>query len=76
MSTETTTAVPFADAIPAEVLADLEAMAAAVAAGEPPDPELLRRVRERGERMRQEVYEKHGLLDIGVPAIRELREGS
>jgi hypothetical protein len=33
--------------IPAETLADLEAVAAVVAAGRKPDPDLARRVRER-----------------------------
>jgi hypothetical protein len=70
-----TTAVPAPEALPADVLADLEAVAAAVAAGMKIDPEIVRRVRERAEKVRQEVYEAHGLLDIGVPAIRELREG-
>ena len=41
--------------------------------GKPLDPEVAKRVRERGRRIREEVYEKHGLLDVGVPAIRELR---
>jgi hypothetical protein len=36
--------------IPADTLADLEAVAAAVAAGRKPDPELARRVRERARR--------------------------
>jgi hypothetical protein len=39
----------------------------------PIDPEMLRRIRERGERITREIYQKYGLLDIGVPAIRELR---
>jgi len=37
------------------------------------DPEAMRRAAERMDRMRDETYRKHGLLDIGVPAIRELR---
>jgi hypothetical protein len=41
--------------------------------GTPLDPEVARRIREQGERIKQEIYQKHGLLDIGVPAIRELR---
>ena len=35
--------------------------------------EIVRRVRERTDRLRDEVFRKHGVLDIGVPAIRELR---
>jgi hypothetical protein len=41
--------------------------------GKPLDPDVYRRIRERGERIRQEIFERHGLVDIGVPAIRELR---
>jgi hypothetical protein len=41
--------------------------------GMPLDPELVRRVREQGEALRREILEKHGLVDIAVPAIRELR---
>jgi hypothetical protein len=36
-------------------------------------PEAMRRAAERMDRMREETYRQHGLLDIGVPAIRELR---
>lgn len=38
------------------------------------DPEAMRRACARMDRMREEVRRKHGLLDIGVPAIRELRD--
>jgi hypothetical protein len=37
------------------------------------DPEAMRRACERMDRIREEIFQKHGLLDIGVPAIRELR---
>ncbi len=37
------------------------------------DPESMRRAAERMDKMREETYRQHGLLDIGVPAIRELR---
>jgi hypothetical protein len=36
------------------------------------DPEAMRRAAERMDRMREETCPLHGLLDIGVPAIREL----
>jgi hypothetical protein len=38
------------------------------------DPETMRRACERMDRMREEVRKKHGILDIGLPAIRELRD--
>jgi hypothetical protein len=37
------------------------------------DPEAMRKAAERMDRSREETYRQHGLLDIGVPAIRELR---
>jgi hypothetical protein len=37
------------------------------------DPEAMRRACERMDRIREEIRQKHGVLDIGVPAIRELR---
>jgi hypothetical protein len=39
------------------------------------DPELIRRVRERSVAARRAVFERSGLLDIAVPAIRALRDG-
>ena len=38
------------------------------------DPEKMRKACERMDRMREETYRKYGLLDVGVPAIRELRD--
>jgi hypothetical protein len=61
--------------IPADIMADLEAVAAAKSAGRQPDAELTRRVRERAEQVREQVLQKHGILDIGGPAIRALRDG-
>ncbi len=37
------------------------------------DPDSMHRPAERMDRMREETYRQHGLLDIGVPTIRELR---
>jgi hypothetical protein len=39
------------------------------------DPELIRRIRDRSEAARRAVFERNGLLDIAVPAIRALRDG-
>lgn len=39
------------------------------------DPEVLKKIHEEAEKIRAEIYQKHGTLDIGVPAIRELRDG-
>ena len=52
---------------------EVAALLAHIATGKPIDPELLRKIRERGDKIRQQTFEKHGLLDVAVPAIRELR---
>jgi hypothetical protein len=57
-----------------ELMAELHE-AAKIAAGRVRDPEVLKTARERMLAMREEIYRKHGLLDIGVPAIREMRDG-
>jgi hypothetical protein len=59
--------------IPPDILADAQLVADCAAAGQPVPPEVARRVHERAERIRQEVLAKHGILNIGVPAVRELR---
>lgn len=62
------------DVIPAEILADTEAIITHLTSGKPLDADLVRRVRERAERISAELRQKQGILDIGVPAIRELRD--
>ena len=59
--------------IPPELKADADVIIACVMAGKPVPADVARRIHERSERIKQEVFEKHGILDIGVPAIRELR---
>ena len=54
-------------------LADEDAVMAHYVSGVPLDPEVARRVHERAQKIREETYRKHGLVDIAVPAIRELR---
>ncbi len=56
-----------------EVMAELQKLADDAAKGIR-DPEKMRQAAERMDRMREETYRKHGLLDIGLPAIRELRD--
>ncbi|HEY8505939.1 MAG TPA: hypothetical protein VIL46_15245 [Gemmataceae bacterium] len=60
--------------IPPEILADLEEVCRQAAEGGVRDPELLRRVRERSEKARQEVLDKFGVQEIGVQIIREMRD--
>jgi hypothetical protein len=59
--------------IPPEVMAELQE-AARLALSGVRDPEAMRRACERMDHMREAVRKKHGILDIGVPAIRELRD--
>jgi hypothetical protein len=60
--------------IPAETLADLEAVAAALAAGRKPDPELARRVRDRARQSTEAIRRRHGELNIAVDLIRQTRD--
>jgi hypothetical protein len=60
--------------IPLDVMADLEKAARCASTGQPADPEFVRRIAEEARKIREEVKEKHGILDIGVSAIRELRD--
>lgn len=56
-----------------DVLADMEYAIELAMTGKK-DPEFEKRVQDQGKRIREEIFRKHGLLDIGVPAIRELRD--
>jgi hypothetical protein len=58
--------------IPPDVLADMQRAIELAMTGKR-DTEFERRVQAEGKRFREEVFRKHGLLDIAVPAIRELR---
>jgi hypothetical protein len=59
--------------IPPDALADAQIVAECVAAGKPIPPEVSRRVREEAQRITARLELQYGQLDIGVPAIRELR---
>ena len=52
---------------------DLQAVLDHLSSGKPLDPEVAKRVRAKGQKIREDIFKKHGVLDIGVPAIRELR---
>ena len=55
-------------------MAELQAAADRAAKGIR-DPQSMAKACERMDRLREEIRRKHGILDIGVPAIRELRDG-
>ena len=59
--------------IPSDVLADMERATELATSGKQ-DPEFERRVQAEAKKIRAEIFRKHGLLDIGVPAIRALRD--
>jgi hypothetical protein len=62
------------NAIPPDVMADLQAVADAVAAGRPVDPEVARRVRQRSQKVQDELVTKYGVREIAVDLIRQGRE--
>jgi hypothetical protein len=53
--------------------ADAQAILDHVVSGTPIDPVLAKRVRERAEAIRRQILAAHGVQDIGVEIIRELR---
>ena len=59
--------------INAELMARMQDAADKAARGNR-DPEEMRKACERMDRVREQIRQRHGLLDIGVPAIRELRD--
>jgi hypothetical protein len=60
--------------IPAELMGELQVAADKAAKGIR-DPEAMRKASEDMDRLSEEIRKKHGVLEIGVAAIRELREG-
>jgi hypothetical protein len=58
--------------IPSEADAELQEVIRRAMSGVR-DPEEMRKACERMDRMREEVRAREGVLDIAVPAIRELR---
>jgi hypothetical protein len=60
--------------IPPESMAELQAAAERASKGIR-DAESMSKACERMDRLREELRRKFGILDIGVPAIRELRDG-
>jgi hypothetical protein len=69
MSTQTN-----ATGIPPDVLDDMQIVADAVAAGRPVDPEVAKRVRERSEKVQEQLLQQYGVREIAVDLIRQGRE--
>ena len=67
--------VEIPSAIPAEEMADMEEVCRLIAEGKRvTDPALLKRIYERSEQVRRTMLEKHGITDIAVDLIREVRD--
>ncbi len=50
-----------------------QAIAESLATGKPLDPEIAERIHERARAIKDRVFREQGLVDLGVPAIREFR---
>lgn len=61
------------ETIPREILRELQEAADRAAKGIR-DPEVMRQACENMDRIREEIFAKHGILNIGLPAIREIRD--
>ncbi len=53
---------------------ELDDILAKLVKGERRDPEVVRLACERMDRMREEIQRRIGIVDIAIPAIRELRD--
>jgi hypothetical protein len=60
--------------LPPDLQADTQALIEHLTSGKPLDPCVATRIRDRADRIREDVLKQHGVLDIGTPAIRELRD--
>lgn len=67
-------ATPKPTACPPDVRADPDAVLKHLAAGSPVEAELARRVRQRSERMTEELRERYGEMNLAVDLIREIRD--
>jgi hypothetical protein len=59
--------------IPLDILADGNVIIDCVMAGKPVPPEVIRRVEQRADEITNRLRREFGVLDVGGPAIRELR---
>jgi hypothetical protein len=58
---------------PSGIETDLQEVLECVSSGKTVDHNLKRRVRERAENIRKQIFAIHGIQNIGVDLIRELR---
>ena len=57
-----------------EQMSESDAIIAHVLAGKPLDPELYKRLRDRGQRITDEIRQEQGVLEIAVELIRQTRD--
>jgi hypothetical protein len=60
--------------LPAEVLADIQAVADAAAAGRPVDADVARRVRERSAQVQEDLLGRYGVRELAVDLVRQGRD--
>jgi hypothetical protein len=60
----------------AEFQADFQTVINCISEGKPIPAEVRARVRERSERAQEELLKTHGVQDVGVSIIREIRGDS
>jgi hypothetical protein len=59
--------------IPPDVMADGNLIVECLMAGRPVPPEVIRRVEQRANEITERLRREFGVVDVGGPAIRELR---
>lgn len=62
-------------AVSPDPVADLKEVCRQSTHGIVRDADLLQRIQRRSEKVRREIQEKHGIINIGVDIIRRMREG-
>lgn len=67
-------AAPDDNSIPVDVLADMQAVADALATGKLVAPELAQRIRERSEKEQEGLLRQYGVREMAVDLIRETRD--
>lgn len=62
------------DTVQNDVMDDMQAVADAVAARTPVDPQVVARVRERSRQVQEDLVKQHGIREIAVDLIRSVRD--
>jgi hypothetical protein len=60
--------------IPADVLADMQAVAEALAAGKLVAPEITQGIHERSEKAQKELLRRYGVQELAVDLVRKNRD--